>query len=126
MMQKLLFILIALLWSSVGYAQRDTTEYVAPQDVAVDSSIPTNSVQTDSLSSDTVYYYIHRRHRTYSHSITRPTLMEKAAKRRHKALQKKARERRNERRHERMAATHKRAKARTSSHRSSRHSHGRR
>lgn len=110
MMQKLLFILMALLWSSVGYAQRDTTEYVAPQDVAVDSSI----------------YYIHRRHRTYSHSITRPTLMEKAAKRRHKALQKKARERRNERRHERMAAAHKRAKARTSSHRSSRHSHRRR
>ncbi|MBQ2171038.1 MAG: hypothetical protein II448_04790 [Paludibacteraceae bacterium] len=129
MRQKLLFLLIALLWAGVGFAQRDTTLTVLPPEAATDS------IEADSIETDTVYiYYTHRRHRTHSFFRTRPTLQEKAKKRRHKEAQKKARERR----HERMAAAHKHARSHSaqhrsshnsshhSSHRSSSHSRGRR
>ena len=113
MRQKLFFLLIALLWAGVGFAQRDTTLTVLPPEAATDS------IEADSIETDTIYiYYTHRRHRTHSLFRKRHTLQEKAAKRRHKEAQKKARERR----HERIASAQKRAHSHSASHRSSSHS----
>jgi len=73
MRQKLLFLLIALLWAGVGFAQRDTTLTVLPPEAATDS------IEADSIETDTVYiYYTHRRHRT--HSLFRPFAWKKINK----------------------------------------------